>query len=68
MKSSAILTITFGLFLIAIAIGIFQSISTAKEDDIIFYIFGIIFSGFGGLAFICAGIADYNNKVNKNEK
>lgn len=66
MKLSAIITIFFGLFLIALAIGIFQSLPTAKADDIIFYVFGIIFSSFGGFAFICAGITDYNKA--KNEK
>lgn len=66
MKMSAIITVIFGLFLIALAIGLFQSLPTAKADDIVFYVFGMIFSGFGGFAFICAGITDYN-KV-KDEK
>lgn len=64
MKISGILTIIFGLFLIALAVGLFQSLPTTKADDIVFYIFGIIFSGFGGFAFICAGIEDYNKHGN----
>lgn len=64
MKTSAILTIIFGLFLIALAIGIFKSIPTVKADDIVFYIFGTIFAAFGGFAFICAGIEDYNKHSN----
>ena len=66
MKLSAILTILFGLFLITIAIGIFQSIFVAEADDIIFYIFGMIFSGFGGFAFVCAGINNYNKGCNND--
>jgi energy-converting hydrogenase Eha subunit G len=67
MKIVGIVSIFFGLFLIALAIGIFQSLPTAKADDIIFYIFGMIFSGFSGLCLVLAGINDYN-KSRKDEK
>lgn len=67
MKISGIITILFGIFLIVLAIGIFQSLPTAKSDDIIFYVFGMIFSGFGGLCFVLAGISDYNKSC-KDEK
>jgi len=61
MKISGIITILFGLLLIAIAIGIFQSIPSCKDDaDIVLYILLLICSGFGGICFILAGIADYN--------
>lgn len=66
MKTASIITCLFGLFLIALAIGLFQSTINAKDDDIIFYIFGIIFSGFGGFCLLLAGIADYN-KSNQNK-
>lgn len=68
MKTASIITGLFGLFLIAIAIGLFQSIINAKAEDIIFYIFGIIFSGFGGFCFLLAGIADYNKAIKQNKK
>lgn len=68
MKTASIITSLFGLFLIAIAIGLFQSISLCKDNDIIFYILGIIFSGFGGFCFLLAGIADYNKAIKQNKK
>lgn len=68
MKTASIITGLFGLFLIAIAIGLFQSIPSCKDDDIIFYIFGIIFSDFGGFCFLLAGIADYNKAIKQNKK
>lgn len=67
MKAASIITGIFGLFLIATAIGLFQSISSCKDDDIVFYIFGVIFSGFGGFCFLLAGITDYN-KSNQDKK
>ena len=60
---AGIITIIFGLFLIAIAIGLSQSIPSCKDEDIIFYIFGIIFSGFGGVCLLLAGIMDYNKAI-----
>lgn len=61
MKISCIITILFGLFLIAIAIGIFQSIPTCKDDaDVVLYILLLICSGFAGVCFVLAGITDYN--------
>lgn len=61
MKISGIITILFGLLLIAIAIGIFQSIPNCKDDaDVVLYILLLICSGFSGVCFILAGIADYN--------
>lgn len=68
MKTWGIISIAIGVFLVAVAIGLFQSIMSAKDDtDLLFYIFGIIFSGFGGLGFILGGIEDYN-KACKDEK
>lgn len=67
MKTWGIISIAIGVFLVAIAIGLFQSIMSAKDDaDLVFYIFGILFSGFGGLGFILGGIEDYNK--GKDEK
>lgn len=63
MKQAAIITGLFGLFLIAIAIGLFQTLPSCEKDDIIFYIFGIIFSGFGGICFVLAAISDYNKSM-----
>ena len=61
MKISGIITILFGLFLIAIAIGIFQSFPTCKDDgDLVLYLLMMICSGFGGICFVLAGVADYN--------
>lgn len=61
MKISGILTILFGLFLIAIAIGIFQSLPSAKDDgDVVLYLLMMICSGFGGICCILGGITDYN--------
>lgn len=68
MKTASIITGLLGLFLIAIAIGLFQSIINVKAEDIIFYIFGIIFSGFGGFCFLLAGIADYSKAIKQNKK
>lgn len=61
MKISGIISILFGLFLIVIAIGLFQSIPSCKDgDDIVLYILMILCSGFGGACFIAAGITDWN--------
>lgn len=61
MKTSGIISIVFGVFLIAIAIGIFQSIPSCKDgDDIVLYILMMLCSGFSGACFIAAGIADWN--------
>lgn len=68
MKTASIITSLFGLFLITLAIGLFQSIPSCKDEDIIFYIFGMIFSGFGGFCFLLAGIADYNKAIKQNKK
>lgn len=68
MKTASIITCLFGLFLIALAIGLFQSISSCKEEDILFYIFGVIFLGFGGFCSILAGIEDYNKAIKQNKK
>lgn len=61
MKISATISIIFGLFLIAIAIGLFQSLSSCKDDaDLGVFILMMICSGFGGACFIAGGIADWN--------
>ena len=61
MKISAILTILFGMFLVALAIGIFQSLLNCKNDgDLVLYLLMLICSGFGGICFVVAGIVDYN--------
>ena len=61
MKTSGIIGILFGVFLIVIAIGIFQSIPSCKDDtDTVLYILLTICSGFSGGCFIAAGIADWN--------
>jgi len=61
MKISAIITIIFGMFLIAIAIGLFQSLPSCKDDiDIALYILMILCSGIGGGCLIAASIADWN--------
>lgn len=61
MKISSIITILFGLFLITIAIGIFQSIPSCKDDiDVALYILIMLCSGIGGACFIAAGIVDWN--------
>ena len=68
MKISAILTILFGLFLIALAIGIFQSLPTCKDDgDVVLYILMMICSAFGGICCVLGGIVDYNKSC-KDEK
>lgn len=61
MKASNVFKLIFGLFLIAIAIGIFQSLSTAKDyEELSIYILMIGVSGFSGIAFIIGAIEHHN--------
>lgn len=61
MKASNVFKLTFGLFLIAIAIGIFQSLSSAKDyEELSIYILMIGVSGFSGIACIIGAIEHHN--------
>ena len=61
MKISNILTILFGLFLIVFAIGIFQSLPSAKDyEELSICVFIIGVSGFSGIACIIGAIEHHN--------
>ena len=70
MKTSSIISIIFGVFLITIAIGVFQSLMSAKDDtDLTLLIMVSICAGFSGFCFVIGGIADYNlSNKNKDSK
>lgn len=68
MKTSSIITIIFGLFLILLGVGIFTSLPIAKDDaDVAFFLLMAAFAGFGGICLVIAGIIDLI-KYYKDEK
>lgn len=61
MKASNIFKLIFGLFLITLAIGIFQNIPTAKDyEELSIYVLMIGISGFSGIACIIGAIEHHN--------
>lgn len=61
MKASNVFKLIFGLFLIAFAIGMFQSIPTAKDyEELSIYVLIMCVSGFSGIACIIGAIEHHN--------
>lgn len=59
MKTSSIITIILGLFLILLGVGIFTSLPVAKDDaDVALFLLMSAFAGFGGICLVIAGIMD----------
>ena len=63
VRISNIIEIVIGVVLIVLAFGLFHEIPNSG-DDVVFYIFFMIFAGFGGFAFI----ADSIENLIKNKK
>lgn len=59
MNIPNILELLVGILFVCLCFGLLWTLPEAPADDIVFYLFGAIFSGIGGICFIVDAIKDW---------